>query len=227
MLASTNFVAHQTLTTLTLTLRSIASTQNLSVVLQNTVISTARPNTTARTYHSSSVFAGTNVRPSLGLIFDDMIQLHVMATKVPRSREDAEMLYGEDGDSEEDQSNGYRASRRKQLSLSYCTIFEVLKDTCPFYSSSNRGTDDPSQSWAQLQYEKSSGLLKRRDQRWCALDVVYDSSGIVLGVKDAFKGVQNMKAMGQVRRGLGQAGSNAMMDVGSIAKIYGFGGRRV
>lgn len=86
------------------------------------------------------------------------------------------------------------------------------------------------EQWNQIQQQKQTGKLKRREQRWCALDVIRDDVGIAVGLRDAFDTGKGMKAMGQIRPGkIGPRGHilNVTMDVGGVAKVFGFGGRRV
>lgn len=83
--------------------------------------------------------------------------------------------------------------------VGYCTVLEVLKDEVP-----NLGEGRKSKRFAE------------REQRWAALEVRKDG----LGFTPAFGQRGTM-------RGLGLERDRRPQDVGSVAKIYGFGGRRV
>lgn len=82
--------------------------------------------------------------------------------------------------------------------IKYCTIVEVLKDETP-----NLG-------------ERSEGMrFGAMEQRWAAVIVSNDGCTLV----PAFMEKGTMKGLGHSR--------GVVQDVGSVAKIYGFGGRRI
>ncbi len=88
--------------------------------------------------------------------------------------------------------------------VGYCTVVEVLKDECPILGS-DRVVEGRKFGW--------------REQRWTA--VVTDGGGIRL--IGAFQEIGGMRGLGlerDVNRGLSGG-------VGNVAKMYGFGGRRV
>lgn len=78
----------------------------------------------------------THLKPALGRVFDQFVDLHVMISKVPKSREDAEIAYAgatdsmESGDGDGDGERGEGASRSSR-DVNECLIFEVLRDECP------------------------------------------------------------------------------------------------
>lgn len=125
-------------------------------------------------------------------MFAQFPDLHILLSPLPKSREDADVLYGQDDD-----ANDAR--------VQYCTIFEVLKDETP-----NLGS----------QGEKKFGW---REQRWAALEVSKDGLGLV----SAFQDTGTMRGMGLSRAYGKRKMEESETGVGTVAKIYGFGGRRV
>ena len=86
----------------------------------------------------------------------------------------------------------------------HCYVVEVLKDETP-----NLGS--------QSEKEKDQRKFGSREQRWAAVEM----SGDGLGLVDAFMAKGNMRGLKMEREERG------MQDVGSVAKLHGFGGRRV
>ena len=115
-------------------------------------------------------------------------------SQLPKTREDAERLYGRDEEDVEG-SGG---------EVGYCYVVEVLKDETPNLGS---GSD----------VEKKERMFAGREQRWAAVDVAPDGLRLV----DAFLAKGNMREL-ELEREKGR-----VQDVGNVAKIYGFGGRRV
>ncbi|KAB8294752.1 hypothetical protein EYC80_006714 [Monilinia laxa] len=114
--------AHNLLCLLSRTLHTLTHTQNILTILHNSTISTKINFTKHGTRQPpppaiQSVFTSTAQKPSLGRIFDEFLDLHVMVSKVPKLREDAEVLYGQD--------------ENLQNEVSHCLVFEVLRDECP------------------------------------------------------------------------------------------------
>lgn len=185
--------AHNLLTILTTHLRTLTRTNNILTILHNTTISPAsKPSSTSHQKDSQSVFSTTAQKPSLGRIFAQFPDLHLLVSPQPRGRADAELLYG--GNDEDDQSN--EQARRR---VRYCFILEVLKDECP-------NLDDGSKS-----------SFGKREERWMAFEREKEEG---VGFASAFRAKEHMM-------GLGTAKGGVTADVGAIAKIYGFGGRRV
>ena len=88
--------------------------------------------------------------------------------------------------------------------MQYCSILEVLKDETP-----------------SLGPEKKK--FGAREQRWTALEVAKDGLSLVSAFQDrgTMKGLGWATGDGEEKLGETETG------VGSVAKIYGFGGRRV
>ncbi|PQE24453.1 fasciclin domain family protein [Rutstroemia sp. NJR-2017a BBW] len=112
--------AHNLLSLLSRTIHTLTHTQNLLTILHNSTISTKTNYPTPRRPPApptiQSIFtASTHLKPSLGRIFDQFVELHVMISRIPKFREDAEMAYA-GGDGRE---------------ANECLIFEVLRDECP------------------------------------------------------------------------------------------------
>jgi len=87
--------------------------------------------------------------------------------------------------------------------VGYFTVVEVLRDEVP-----------------KLRLGKGEGRggFGWREQRWCAVEVRDDG----VGLKEAF-------GMGMERRGIGRGieKGSTETEVGNVAKVWGFGGRRV
>ncbi|ESZ91607.1 hypothetical protein SBOR_8006 [Sclerotinia borealis F-4128] len=117
--------AHSLLSLLSRTLHTLTHTQNILTILHNSTISTKTNYTKPGTRQSpppppalQSIFTSTAQKPSLGRIFDEFLDLHIMISRVPKSRVDAEVLYGQDDSFQNNE-------------ISYCLVFEVLRDECP------------------------------------------------------------------------------------------------
>lgn len=92
----------------------------------------------------------------------------------------------------------------EEVAVGYCTVLEVLKDECPILGS-DRGVEGRKFGW--------------REQGWTS--VVVDERGT--GLVGTFQEKGGMRGLGlerDINRGLSGG-------VGNVAKIYGFGGRRV
>jgi hypothetical protein len=203
--------AHTLLALLSQTLHTLTHTSNILTVLHNTTVSskatsTYLPTPTTSTSRSrqpqiqppSSIFPSNASKPALGQIFTQFPELHLFISKLPKGREDAELLYGQD----EDSVSGQKGA------VSYCYIVEVLKDETP-----NLGF--------KKEKEKDDRKGKRfgwREQRWTAVELTADGTGFV----GPFQVNGNMRGMGLEREKF-----VGLRDVGNVAKIYGFGGRRV
>ncbi|THV44814.1 hypothetical protein BGAL_0574g00060, partial [Botrytis galanthina] len=125
--------AHNLLSLLSQTLHTLTRTQNILTILHNTTLSTKstftnhhpsrQPPPPASNPHPTihSIFTSTAQKPSLGRIFDDFLNLHIMISKLPKKRGDAEMLYGRDD----------HTSPAGNEDVAYNFVFEVLRDECP------------------------------------------------------------------------------------------------
>jgi hypothetical protein len=87
------------------------------------------------------------VKPAFGQIFSQFLELHLFLSSLPKSREDAEILYGHHEDSLPLQPGLLR----------YCTMVEVLKDETP-----------------NLGGGKEKRPLGWREQRWTAVELSPD-----------------------------------------------------
>jgi len=123
------------------------------------------------------------------------------------------MLYGRG----EDSLLGY--GNRKDVK--YCYVVEVLKDETP-----NLGEEEEGGEGGESEGEGKEGVNGKgggrrfgwREQRWTAVDLKGDGTGFV----GAFQVKGNMRGLGLDRERIG-----GLTDVGHVAKMYGFGGRRV
>lgn len=127
-------------------------------------------------------------------------------------------------------TNTYTPPHAPTDEISYCTVIEVLKDETPNLSGE-----------VHRKEEKLAGKvgLGAREQRWTAVQIERGSDGVVaLGLKEVFELSGGMRGLGLERErrggdgggnenGGGIGNGNGGGSVGNIAKIYGFGGRRV
>lgn len=106
-----------------------------------TLSSVFNPAPRAGYYHPPPGHARRRNKPSFGLVFAQMLDLHLLCTRVPRTREDA--AAAEDG-----LGMGY---------VSYVWVVEVLLDEIGVYGESGSGEE--------------CGPRRCREQRWGAVDV--------------------------------------------------------
>jgi hypothetical protein len=105
---------------------------------------------------------------------------------IPRSSSDATLFYN--------QTQAQESGLEREVE--YTTVLEIISDSTPNIENGEKG-------------KKKFGS---REQRWCAVKVKDDGSGLI----HAFQ-------MEEKKAGL----AAQFREVGSVAKIYGFGGRRV
>ncbi|RAL59070.1 hypothetical protein DID88_008988 [Monilinia fructigena] len=146
--------AHNLLCLLSRALHTLAHTQNILTILHNSTISTkinfTKPGTRQPPPPAiQSIFTFTAQKPSLGRVFDEFLDLHVMVSKVPKLREDAEVLYGQD--------------ENLQNEVSHCLVFEVLRDECPVL-----GKD-----------RALGRRFADREQRWGLFEISIEGTGLV------------------------------------------------
>lgn len=156
--------AHNLLSLLSRTLRTLTHTQNILAILHNSTISTNTKYTKPATRQPpppaiQSIFTSTAQKPSLGRIFDDFLDMHIMISKMPKSRGDAEVLYGQD-------------ENLQNLEVDYCLVFEVLKDECPIL-----GED-----------RKFNRRFGDREQRWGLFEIDSDGTELVGAFRDEVDG---------------------------------------
>ena len=123
------------------------------------------------------------------------------------------MLYGRNEDS--------LLSYGNRKDVKYCFVVEVLKDETPNLDEEEESGEAGGSGWEGKEGENGKGGRKRfawREQRWTAVDVKGDGTGFV----GAFQVKGNMRGLGLDRERIG-----GLTDVGHVAKMYGFGGRRV
>jgi hypothetical protein len=222
--------AHGLLTLLSLTLHTMAHTRNILTLLHNSTVPTKSSTSTSNYTHPTttsnlttsrnqnhqsrqpqiptSIFPSNTTKPALGQIFTQFPELHLFISKLPKGRGDAEILYGHDEDSV--------SVLQGSVNVEYCFVVEVLKDETP-----NLGTQDERDKGKGKEVDREDGKGKKfgwREQRWTAVDVTADGTGF----EGAFQAKGNMEGMKLERERIG-----GLTDVGNVAKIYGFGGRRV
>ncbi|KAH7418108.1 hypothetical protein BKA64DRAFT_716890 [Cadophora sp. MPI-SDFR-AT-0126] len=220
--------AHTLLTLLSSTLHTLSKTNNILTILHNTTNpSTTSTNTSypppnprhnhnqPRPLQSRSIFSSATHKPALGQIFAQFPDVHLLVHALPRGRRDAEILYGGDatGDPFAEDDSRERAGGGERGGVRYTTVIEVLKDEAP----SLHDDDDDEEGGG-------GGARKRfayREQRWTAVDVRSDGMGLVCAFAEPQKGGGSG---GGVKMNI-EEGLSA--GVGNVAKIWGFGGRRV
>ncbi|KAF7952560.1 uncharacterized protein EAE97_002057 [Botrytis byssoidea] len=150
--------AHNLLSLLSHTLHTLTRTQNILTILHNTTTST-KP--TFANQHSSrqpppppptihSIFTSPAQKPSLGRIFDDFLNLHIMISKLPKKRGDAEMLY----------ARGENTSHVGSEDVAYSFVFEILRDECPVLGGERkvgRRFGDREQRWGVFEMGDGDG----------------------------------------------------------------------
>ena len=103
---------------------------------------------------------------------------------------------------------------REKGEVQYCTVLEVLKDEAP--------------KRVEIEEERKRGF-GYREGKWCALDVGREGTGFVSveafemmrGAQEKAKDKERVHGMGRGEMGGGEG------TVSSVAKVWGFGGRRV
>ncbi|KAF5873277.1 putative fasciclin domain family protein [Botrytis fragariae] len=158
--------AHNLLSLLSRTLHTLTHTQNILTILHNTTISTKSNFTTQQPSRQppppnlhphppppptiQSIFTSTAQKPSLGRIFDDFLNLHIMISKLPKKREDAEIFYCRDG----------TTSHFGNEDVACSFVFEVLRDECPVLGGDRklgRRFGDREQRWGFLRWGMGMG----------------------------------------------------------------------
>lgn len=125
---------------------SRSTVRPLTVMLLNNA-TTARPAAKSLDEHlTRSVFSDSKAIPSFGAVYDGMIDLNLLVSKVPRRQEDAEALYG-----------GYGEH------CSYTNVVECLRDDTPDL-----------QRWIEEEGDsvrEEAGKRMNREGRWGSFDV--------------------------------------------------------
>ena len=194
-------------------MHTLTHASNILTILHNTTVpaksSYPSHSTTSKTYTQPpaqiSVFISNPFKPALGQIFSQIPEVHLLLSKMPKNREDAEVLYGGD-----DNPSDLNKQRER---VKNCTVIEVLKDEAPLLGSDRQASES-----------KQKKKFGRREGNWTAVEVSDDGLRFV----GAFEEKGDIKRIGMIRgegtnkttRGLGNGVSN-------VAKIWGFGGRRV
>ncbi|KAL2069041.1 hypothetical protein VTL71DRAFT_15379 [Oculimacula yallundae] len=228
--------AHTLLTLLSTTLHTLSATNNILTILHNTTNASTssksntnplypppqtthpknpqsrNPNFNRTALHATtahSIFLSATTKPALGQIFAQFPDLHIFMHRLPKGRGDAEALCG---GVESPVSDEARDSTR---AIKYTTILEILKDEAPTPAPLIDGAD--SQEARQFGY---------REQKWTALELDAASGGLCL--IGAFQEKGGMRGMGMSReRGGTRVEEGLSGGVGNVAKVWGFGGRRV
>ncbi|OBT68433.1 hypothetical protein VE03_02869 [Pseudogymnoascus sp. 23342-1-I1] len=174
--------AHALLTQLSRTLTTLTRSSSLTIFLLNTLVKksakAAGNNAQRERERQHSVFGGMTAVPSLGVVFDGFVDLHLMCHALPRGREDAEGVYGGERPDEEDGDSGTAVGERGGGRnggergggggvIRFANVVEVLKDECPQLD-----------RWEGVSGDERPGRAVNREQRWATFKVV---EGVGLG----------------------------------------------
>ncbi|KFY76414.1 hypothetical protein V499_03946, partial [Pseudogymnoascus sp. VKM F-103] len=118
-------LAHLLLSQLSLTLTTLARSSGVTIFLLNTLVRKSTKTAAGNPEHQRkkeqekqhSVFDGMTATPSLGVVFDGFVDLHLMCFALPRGREDAEGVFGvelpgDDGELRDDEEDGGATGER-------------------------------------------------------------------------------------------------------------------
>lgn len=133
--------------------------------------------------HGTGQAAAQRNKPTFGLVFSQLLDLHLLCTRIPRDKEDAEKLYAAPDGGENDEHDGGVVAVGG-AAVRYVWAVEVLLDEIGVWEASSPGAARKERSW--------------REQRWAAIDV---KGGRVV---DAFEATE--RRVGEVLVGLGGPG---------------------
>jgi hypothetical protein len=193
-------------------MHTLTHTSNILTILHNTTVpakssfpQTSTSKTRTQPQAQISVFMSNPIKPALGQIFSQLPEVHLLLSKMPKKREDAEVLYG--GDDDPSDLNNQREK------VENCTVIEVLKDEAPLLGSDR-----------QVSESKRKKEFGWREGNWTAVEVSDDGLRFV----GAFEEKGDMKGIGMMHgEGTNNATRGLENEVSNIAKIWGFSGRRV
>lgn len=137
-------------------------------------------------------------KPAFGQTFAQFLDLHLLCTKVPRSREDAEVLFSSTT------AGGIRQQQQPRP-VRYAWVVETLVDELGVWEWENAATEGKDSEGEKPLGEKWK--MVDREQKWGAVEVRNAGCQVV----DAFDSMRNMQRM----------------NVEPIRLAAGFGGRRV
>jgi hypothetical protein len=171
--------AHALLSQLSRTLATLTRSSSLTVFLLNSLVTKparfrqgVEGQPEQQREKKGSVFRGIKATPSLGMVFENFVDLHLMAHRLPRGVGDAEGAYGVErsGTGEEDggevsEGEEKRVSRkmgeRNGDTIRFANVLEVLKDECPDL-----------ERWEGVSGEEMPGRWVGREKRWGVFKVV-------------------------------------------------------
>ncbi|KFY88220.1 hypothetical protein V500_06502 [Pseudogymnoascus sp. VKM F-4518 (FW-2643)] len=118
-----------------------------------------------------SVFGAMTASPSLGMVFDNFVGLHLMCHALPKRVGDTEGVYGverRDGDVGSGEDDGTAVEGRENRhpggvggeDIRFANVVEVLKDECPQL-----------ERWEGVSGEERPGRVVNREQRWATFRV--------------------------------------------------------
>ncbi|OBT42333.1 hypothetical protein VE00_06502 [Pseudogymnoascus sp. WSF 3629] len=181
-------LAHRLLSQLSRTLTTLSHSSSVTIFLLNTLVrkstksaSNSEQQRKKEQEKQHSVFGGMTATPSLGVVFDGFVDLHLMCFALPRGREDAEGVYGvelpdDDGESQGDEGgeeDGRGRQEGKGGDIRFANVIEVLKDECPKL-----------ERWEGVSGGERPGRGVDREKRWASFGVV---GGVGL-VDEVFEG---------------------------------------
>ncbi|KFY66881.1 hypothetical protein V497_00664 [Pseudogymnoascus sp. VKM F-4516 (FW-969)] len=175
--------AHALLSQLSRTLATLTRSSSLTVFLLNTLV--VKPpkfrqgmegqQPEQQREKRGSVFRGMKATPSLGMVFENFVDLHLLAHRLPRGVGDAEGVYGVElaGTGEEGKEDGGGSPRGGEgrggrnigggngESIRFANVVEVLKDECPNL-----------ERWEGVGGEERPGRWVGREKRWAVFKIV-------------------------------------------------------
>jgi hypothetical protein len=167
--------AHKLLTQLARTFTSLTHSSSLTVFLLNTLIKRSPGKVSNNPDRQVSIFAAMTSTPSLGMVFDSFVDLHLQCHSLPARVCDAERLYGADlRRSEQDRDLGGEVDPRTGTErpengnlagngdedVLFANVVEVLKDEC---SQLDR--------WEGVSVDDMPAKSVNREQRWATFRV--------------------------------------------------------
>lgn len=171
--------AHRLLTQISRTLASLTLSSALTIFLLNTLVKHSPGKHSDNHDRQSSIFAAMTATPSLGVIFDSFVDLHLLCHSLPSSVEDGEKLYGADEERDEEPTRTGNEEHSKTKSepdkirnpiskgnqdISYANVVEVLKDECP-----------QPERWESIGDDGRLKKLINREQRWAMFRITEDA----------------------------------------------------
>lgn len=173
------------------------------------IFNPAPMSTTGMGYAAAGLALSRRNKPAFGLTFTQFLDLHLLCTKIPRTRADAEALYAPA--TKMDISEEPHAQQYQPDEVEYCWVVEVLLDECGAWKTNNSNISGapPAITSGDKETRVHPPPRMNREQRWGAVQINSDSK-----VENAFGNWEELKRQ-------------RLLQSGPIRLAGGFGGRRV